>query len=79
MSLFTGSILVVVLCQTIARQLSFAHSTSTVNLLLGVALLICSAAILTLWLEAQPRPKPLEESMQPTKKPKKKNRSDTAP
>ena len=76
MTLFTGSILVVVLCQEFARQMSFGPSIPMANLLLTFGLLMCTAGILTSWLEARPRRKAGEETAALPKKTEKKDPSD---
>jgi len=77
MTLFTGSILVIVLCQALARQLHFGYSVPLPDLLLAFSLLICAAGILTVWLEARPRRKPVEQQVEPRKNPGGKNPRDT--
>jgi len=76
MTLFTGSILVVVLCQAFARQMSFGPFIPPANLLLTFGLLMCAAGILTSWLESRPRRKPVEEPSGSHKKIDKKDRAD---
>lgn len=76
MTLFTGSILVVVLCQAFSRQMSFGPSIAPANLLLTFGLLMCTAGILTSWLESRPRCQPVDEPSGSHKKVDKKDRTD---
>jgi len=65
MLLSAGSIPLLVFCQAIAHNISFAHSTPAVNLLLTFALLIGTAGALTLWLGTHPQRKPAEVILKP--------------
>jgi hypothetical protein len=73
MTLFAGSITIMVYSQVIAHKISFALLIPTVNLLLSFAVLFGTAMVLPLWLEMRPRRKPVEETTDQRKKQAKKN------
>ena len=59
-NLIIGSIFTVILCQTIARQASFAGALSVSQILLACGLLYCAIKICICWLSA-PRPEKVED------------------
>ena len=75
-TLFSGSLLVVLLCQTVLRRLSF--SSSPADLLLTVGLLFCVASILNVWLETGEKEEPEEDPSDQRRKSQKKDPHDTA-
>ena len=60
--LFTITILVVILCQSVARHIHFESSTSSNDLVFMLIFLFCASGILTIWLGKPVKPKPEDDS-----------------
>jgi len=76
MTLFTGSILAILCFRFLARQISFAHSTPMVNLLLVFTLLVCGVGALALLLETPSQDKHVEETIETDQKVEKRKPHD---
>ncbi len=60
-TLFTGTILIVLMCQTLIQSSSFSMSIHSGELLLIFGLLFCASGILTAWLDKPIRVKPEDD------------------
>ena len=76
-TLFSGSLLVVLLCQAVVRRLHFDASFPTADLLFTLGLFFCAASILTTWLGTGSEDEAEEEPTDPRKKSQKKGPHDT--